>query len=212
VTPQTAVAVALTNVRAVREDPAPRRPATGRDRHFLSLLRVLSDRYRPRPQGLYATPCYAWCKDDAQSWNGLMSAGADELDRGMQLPQRLARFNRHVTNPIQRTWAGWAPSFAIIEHVGRRSGKPYRTPVNAFTADVDGKPGVAVLLSYGPDRDWLKNLKAAGGGKMRRSGKTFSIADPRVLSREEAAQHVTRGRRIFARIPFEQAVLFTRTS
>ena len=31
--------------------------------------------------------------------------------------------------------------------------------------DVDGKPGVAILLTYGPDRDWLKNLTAAGGGR-----------------------------------------------
>lgn len=40
---------------------------------------------------------------------------------------------------------------------GRRSGKPYRTPVNVFSTGVDGKPGVAILLTYGPDRDWLKN-------------------------------------------------------
>jgi deazaflavin-dependent oxidoreductase (nitroreductase family) len=130
----------------------------------------------------------------------------------MQLPQGLARFNRHVTNPIQRMWAGWAPPFAIIEHVGRRSGKPYKTPVNVFTTSVDGKPGVAVFLSYGPDRDWLKNLEAAGGGTMRRNGKTFGITNPQVLTREEAAKHVTRGRRVFARVPFEQAVLFTRAS
>lgn len=129
----------------------------------------------------------------------------------MQLPQGLARFNRHVTNPIQRLWAGWLPSFAIVEHVGRRSGKPYRTPVNAFTTQVDGKPGVAVLLSYGPDRDWLKNLKAAGSGHMRRNGKTIGIADPRVVSKAEAAPHVTRGRAVFARLPFEEAVLFTKT-
>jgi hypothetical protein len=51
----------------------------------------------------------------------------------MQLPQWLARFNRHITNPIQRIWAGYAPTFVI-------------------------------LLSYGPDRDWLKNITAAGGG------------------------------------------------
>ena len=44
----------------------------------------------------------------------------------MQLPQRLARFNRYVTNPVQRMWAGWAPSFGILEHVGRKSGKTYR--------------------------------------------------------------------------------------
>jgi deazaflavin-dependent oxidoreductase (nitroreductase family) len=131
----------------------------------------------------------------------------------MQLPQGLARFNRHVTNPIQRMWAGWAPSFGIVEHVGRRSGKPYRTPVTVFNADVDGKPGVAILLTYGPDRDWLKNLAAAGGGRMRRHGKTFGIADPQVVTRDEAATYVNRrARTVFARLPFEQAVLLTRTA
>jgi len=131
----------------------------------------------------------------------------------MQLPQGLARFNRHVTNPIQRMWAGWLPSFGIVEHVGRRSGKPYRTPVNVFNTEVDGKPGVAIVLTYGPDRDWLKNLTAAGGGRLRAKGKTFGIADPRVVSRDEAAAHVTRrARRVVARLPFEQAVLLTRTS
>jgi deazaflavin-dependent oxidoreductase (nitroreductase family) len=131
----------------------------------------------------------------------------------MQLPQGLARFNRHVTNPIQRMWAGWAPSFGIVEHVGRRSGKPYRTPVTVFNTNVDGKAGVAILLTYGPDRDWLKNLVAAGGGRMRRHGKTFGIADPRVVTRDEAATYVSRrARTVFARLPFEQAVLLTRTS
>jgi deazaflavin-dependent oxidoreductase (nitroreductase family) len=142
----------------------------------------------------------------------LKTAGADELDSGMQIPQGIARFNRHVTNPIQRMWAGWLPPFAIIEHVGRRSGKPYRTPVNAFYTTVDGKPVVAIVLTYGPDRDWLKNLKAAGGGQMRRNGKSFGISDPRVVTTAEAATHVSRRvRPIFARMPFEQAVLLTKT-
>ena len=127
----------------------------------------------------------------------------------MQLPQRLARFNRHVTNPIQRMWAGWAPSFGILEHVGRRSGKPYRTPLSVFTTD----DGVAILLTYGPDRDWLKNITAAGRATMRRHGKTFTVTDPRVVSRDEAAAHVTgAARRAFGRLPFEQAVLLRRAS
>ncbi|OJZ76288.1 peptidase [Mycobacterium paraffinicum] len=130
----------------------------------------------------------------------------------MQMPQGLARFNRRVTNPIQRLWAGWLPPFAIVEHVGRRSGKPYRTPVNVFSAEVDGKPGVAIFLTYGPDRDWLKNLTAAGGGRMRRNGKTFGIADPRVVTKAEAAAHVSpRARPVFVRLPFEDAVLLTVT-
>ena len=125
----------------------------------------------------------------------------------MQLPQRLARFNRHVTNPIQRMWAGWAPSFGILEHVGRRSGKPYRTPLSVFSTD----DGVAILLTYGPDRDWLKNITAAGGGTLRRHGKTFTVTEPRVVSRDEAAPHVTGfGHRAFGRLPFEQAVLLKR--
>jgi deazaflavin-dependent oxidoreductase (nitroreductase family) len=135
-----------------------------------------------------------------------------EFDGGMQLPQRLARFNRHVTNPIQRMWAGWAPSFGILEHVGRRSGKQYRTPLSVFDADIEGKPGVAIMLTYGPDRDWLKNLNAAGGGRMRRHGKTFGVTNPRTVSRDEAATHVSgAARRVFPRLPFEQAVLLTKT-
>jgi deazaflavin-dependent oxidoreductase (nitroreductase family) len=130
----------------------------------------------------------------------------------MEFPQGLARFNRHVTNPIQRLWAGWLPPFGIVEHVGRRSGKTYRTPVNVFSANVDGKPGVAILLTYGPDRDWLKNLIAAGGGRIRRSGKSFAVANPRVVTKAEAAAHVAGGARpVFSRLPFEQAVLLTKT-
>jgi deazaflavin-dependent oxidoreductase (nitroreductase family) len=142
----------------------------------------------------------------------LSPAPAQAFDIGMQLPQRLARFNRHVTNPIQRLWAGRIPAHGILEHVGRRSSKSYRTPLMVFSADIGGQPGVAVLLTYGPNRDWLKNITAAGGGRMRRYGKSFGVTDPQVVSKAEAAAHLTRGwRPIFARVPFEQAVLLTKT-
>lgn len=127
---------------------------------------------------------------------------------GMQLPQWLARFNRHVTNPVQRLWAGWLPTFGILEHVGRKSGKRYRTPLTVFSTD----DGVAILLTYGPDRDWLKNLTAAGHGRLRRYGKTFGVVDPRVMPKAVAAPSV-KGlwRPIFSRLPFEYAVLLKRT-
>jgi deazaflavin-dependent oxidoreductase (nitroreductase family) len=129
----------------------------------------------------------------------------------MQLPQWLARFNRHVTNPIQRLWAGWAPTFGILEHVGRKSGKRYRTPLTVFSTNVDGQAGVAILLTYGPNRDWLKNVTASGGAHLQRYGKTFELVDPIVVPKAEAAQSV-KGlwRPIFARLPFEQAVLLRR--
>jgi deazaflavin-dependent oxidoreductase (nitroreductase family) len=126
---------------------------------------------------------------------------------GMQLPQWLARFNRHVTNPVQRLWAGWIPTMGILEHVGRKSGKQFRTPLSVFSTD----DGVAILLTYGPNRDWLKNITAAGGARLQRYGKTIELSDPRVMPKAEAAASV-KGlwRPIFARLPFEQAVLLRR--
>jgi deazaflavin-dependent oxidoreductase (nitroreductase family) len=125
----------------------------------------------------------------------------------MQLPQWLARFNRHVTNPIQRLWAGWAPTFGILEHVGRKSGKQFRTPLTVFSTE----DGVAILLTYGPNRDWLKNITAAGGGRIQRYGRTIDLVDPRVVPKAEAAPSVTGlWRPIFGRLPFEQAVLLRR--
>jgi deazaflavin-dependent oxidoreductase (nitroreductase family) len=122
----------------------------------------------------------------------------------MQLPQWLARFNRHITNPIQRLWAGWAPTMGILEHVGRKSGKAYRTPLTVFPTD----DGLAILLTYGPDRDWLKNITAAGGGQMRRYGKSFAVSDPQVVPKSMAAPIVNRRwRPLFGLLPFEQAVL-----
>ena len=125
----------------------------------------------------------------------------------MQLPQRLARFNRHVTNPIQRLWAGWAPTMGILEHIGRRSGRVYRTPLTVFSTH----DGVAILLTYGPDRDWLKNLTAAGAGRLRRHGRIIDVRNPRVIAKSEAAEQLTGfGRRIFPHLPFDHAVLLTR--
>ncbi|GAS97639.1 deazaflavin-dependent nitroreductase family protein [Mycolicibacterium canariasense] len=125
----------------------------------------------------------------------------------MQLPHWLARFNRHVTNPIQRLWAGWLPTMGILHHVGRKSGKPYRTPLSVFGTD----DGVAIMLTYGPDRDWLKNITASGGGQIKRGGRTAHYTDPRVISKAEAAQAITGPLRfLFARLPFEQAVLLRR--
>ncbi|MEZ0358822.1 nitroreductase family deazaflavin-dependent oxidoreductase [Mycobacterium sp. ENV421] len=126
----------------------------------------------------------------------------------MQLPQWLARFNRYVTNPVQRLWAGFVPTMGILDHVGRRSGRPYRTPLMVFTTD----DGIAILLTYGPNRDWLKNITAAGGGQLTRYGRTFTVSNPRVMPKTEAVHHISAGWRPLVRmLPFESAVLLTRS-
>ena len=95
----------------------------------------------------------------------------------MRLPDQLARFNRYVTNPVQRLWADKLPGMAIIEHTGRRSGKAYRTPVTIFREH----DGFVVVLFYGPKRDWVRNLRAAGGGSVVNRGDRVDVDDPIVL-------------------------------
>ena len=101
----------------------------------------------------------------------------------MPLPKSLARFNRHVTNRVSRAFAGHAPMFAIVEHRGRRSGREYHTPVNAFR--VDG--GVRFALTYGSDADWVRNVRAAGEFRAQIRGRTLTLVDPQLRHDASAA-------------------------
>ncbi|ART73486.1 nitroreductase family deazaflavin-dependent oxidoreductase [Mycobacterium dioxanotrophicus] len=89
----------------------------------------------------------------------------------------LARFNKYVTNPIQRMWAPYLPYMAVIEHVDRKSGTSYRTPVMAF---VDNS-AITVVLNYGAQSDWVRNVQAGEAGVIQR-GKHYRLADPRVIT------------------------------
>src|ERR1700737_3598764 len=44
----------------------------------------------------------------------------------------VAAFNLLVTNRITSRFAPRLPGFGILTHVGRKSGRVYRTPVNVF--------------------------------------------------------------------------------
>jgi deazaflavin-dependent oxidoreductase (nitroreductase family) len=97
------------------------------------------------------------------------------------LPRALARFNRLITNPLQRIYAWALPPWAVICHRGRRSGRSYRTPV------VASKRGrmLAVPVLYGDQSDWVRNLLAAGGGQLVRGGRTYELTEPRVVDRSD---------------------------
>lgn len=89
----------------------------------------------------------------------------------------IARFNKYVTNPLQRLWAPWLPYMAVIEHTGRKSGKPYRTPVMAF---VDNK-SVRIVLNYGEHSDWVRNVRAAGTAQVSHRGRRYQLTNPRII-------------------------------
>jgi deazaflavin-dependent oxidoreductase (nitroreductase family) len=96
----------------------------------------------------------------------------------MPLPAALARFNRRVTNPVVRTFAGRLPLFAIVVHQGRSSGRRYRTPVNAF-ARPDG--GFTLALTYGADSQWVRNVLARGGCTVESRGRSLPLTNPRLV-------------------------------
>src|SRR5437667_10407866 len=64
----------------------------------------------------------------------------------------LAKINIAVTNRITSLFAGWLPGFGILTHVGRKSGKVYRTPVNVFRAS----NGFIIALTYSSQSEWVK--------------------------------------------------------
>ncbi|MBA2595103.1 MAG: nitroreductase family deazaflavin-dependent oxidoreductase [Chloroflexota bacterium] len=94
----------------------------------------------------------------------------------MPAPRAIARSNRYLANALARRLATRVPPFILIEHVGRVSGKRYRTPVFGFFEG--GNETIVVALTYGPDVDWLKNLQAAGGGIVVSRGHAYHIASP----------------------------------
>lgn len=72
----------------------------------------------------------------------------------MKARRALAHFNKRVTNPIQSTFAPHLLPWAIVTHVGRKSGRSYRTPVLGFRS---GRT-FAVVLLYSTESDWLRNV------------------------------------------------------
>lgn len=69
--------------------------------------------------------------------------------------------------------AGWAPGFAIVQHVGRETGRDYETPINVFhQGDV-----FVFALTYGGG-SWVENVLAAGGCSIRTRGRTVRLTEP----------------------------------
>jgi deazaflavin-dependent oxidoreductase (nitroreductase family) len=95
----------------------------------------------------------------------------------MPLPKRLARFNRVATNRVARLVAGRLPGFAIVRHVGRRSGTLYRTPVNFFRRG----DRYVIALTYGADAQWARNVLAAGGCEVETRGRRLALAEPEIV-------------------------------
>ena len=104
----------------------------------------------------------------------------------MPLPAGLARFNKKVTNRITTPFARRLPWFGVVRHVGRETGKAYETPLMCW---VDHS-AITIVLTYGSDVDWLKNLVSAGGGEMVVGGEIVQFETPVLLDAREGRSRI----------------------
>jgi deazaflavin-dependent oxidoreductase (nitroreductase family) len=89
----------------------------------------------------------------------------------------LARINIAFTNRITSLFAGWLPAFGILSHVGRKSGKIYRTPVNVFRAPSE----FIIALTYSSQCEWVKNVLAADSCELKTVGRKYRLVAPKVV-------------------------------
>jgi deazaflavin-dependent oxidoreductase (nitroreductase family) len=95
----------------------------------------------------------------------------------------IRRGNRRFINPRIPATAGQpGDSNSVVHHVGRSTGRAYRTPVVAVP---DGEAFV-IALPYGPGTDWVRNVTAAGSASITREGQTVDIRGPELVPIDEA--------------------------
>jgi deazaflavin-dependent oxidoreductase (nitroreductase family) len=95
----------------------------------------------------------------------------------MPLPRWLARINKRVFNP----WEIRRGARPVLIHVGRSSGKTYRTPLDAHRLP----DGYLFIPLYGPHTDWLQNVLVAGAARLAIGGEEIELESPRLVRKGE---------------------------
>jgi deazaflavin-dependent oxidoreductase (nitroreductase family) len=94
----------------------------------------------------------------------------------MLFPAWVDRLQIRYMNPAVKRVARFLPTFAVIKHRGRKSGRSYETVVNAYRR----RRVLAILLGHG-NADWVKNVVAAGEADVRLFGRDLHVTNPRVV-------------------------------
>src|SRR5215210_3421893 len=96
---------------------------------------------------------------------------------------RIRAFNKHYFNRLVHRFAGVSRTpFALIRHIGRRSGKPYETPLIVMPQG----NGFVIALTYGPEVDWYRNVQAAGKATLLWHNKEYTLKQPETIEAQAA--------------------------
>lgn len=96
----------------------------------------------------------------------------------MPMPRWWGQVNKRVFNPRELD-RGVRP---VLTHVGRTSGKLYRTPLDAHPVE----DGYLFILVYGSGSDWVRNVLTAGRAVLTVDGEEVELTAPRLVGEEEA--------------------------
>lgn len=95
------------------------------------------------------------------------------------------RMNRDLTNPrVMRTAGTAGTQTSVIEHVGRKSGKTYETPVDI----IETTTRMLIALPYGARTDWLRNVLATGSATVVTRGERVPVERPTVVATADVAE------------------------
>ena len=98
----------------------------------------------------------------------------------MPMPKWWGHINKRMFNPRAIASGKWP----VLTHVGRTSGRTYRTPLDAHP--VAG--GYVFVPVYGSGSDWVRNVLAAGRARLCVEGQEVELTAPRLVGRDEAFQ------------------------
>jgi deazaflavin-dependent oxidoreductase (nitroreductase family) len=94
---------------------------------------------------------------------------------------RVRVFNKRVTNKVLIHISGKKfGHFAILGHVGRKSGRLYRIPIIAEPCE----NGFVIAMTYGKKVDWYENVIARGGCSLYWKKKEYSLVNPELIDKE----------------------------
>ena len=126
-----------------------------------------------------------------------------------KLPNRIRFFNKYVTNRLLRVFVKLSLGpFALIRHVGRRSGKPYETVIWVWPRN----DGFVIALTYGSEVDWYRNMRAAGGGTLVWHKRVYAVGKPEPIDAKTALPAFPVAFRPLFRWAGMQDFVFMRTS
>jgi hypothetical protein len=110
----------------------------------------------------------------------LLSVVALVLSNRERILEQVRHFNKRYLNPLMLKMAGHRHSYcAAIQHVGRRSGQQYTTPIVAdFSPE---RKALLIPLPYGVATDWCRNVVAAGRCTIKKDDVLYAGVEPEIV-------------------------------